>query len=313
MKLRLRTFLDYDDTYSLKGIAMLMIIIGHAINGYPRTDTGYFYPGWLDALHMELWAAMGVSIFFFLSGYGMFLALDKRQGSIDLKYVLSKVRKLFVPLLVYWCVEIVTLLIFNRQELTTHIFREIITFSIHPDVENWFFKVIVPAYVIMFGLFMTRIPNVVRVILMFVLTLAYMLIFRKAGFGLWWYNTILALPFGALVAYRKELFAKMPPAIVCLVCAAAMASIYLFHLNSIVFNAIAPFLFIYLIRIVNINNKLLNFIGFNSFLFYFIECPVLDEIVKFSYKNFPLYCLLAIAVTYLLVKLAAHRLSPVRS
>ena len=313
MKLRLRTFLDYEDTYSLKGIAMLMIIIGHAINGYPRTDTGYFYPGWLDALHMELWAAMGVSIFFFLSGYGIFLTLDKRQGSIDLKYVLSKVRKLFVPLLVYWCVEIVTLLIFNRQELTTHIFREIITFSIHPDVENWFFKVIVPAYVIMFGLFMTRIPNVVRVILMFALTLAYMLIFRKAGFGLWWYNTILALPFGALVAYRKELFAKMPPAIVCLVCAAAMASIYLFHFNSIVFNAIAPFLFIYLIRIVNINNKLLNFIGFNSFLFYFIECPVLDEIVKFSYKNFPLYCLLAIAVTYLLVKLAAHRLSPVRS
>ena len=141
MKLRLRQFLDYDDTYSLKGIAMLMIIIGHAFNGYPGTDTGYFYPAWLDCLHMELWAAMGVSIFFFLSGYGMFLALDKRQGSIDLKYVISKVRKLFVPLLVYWCIEIVTLLIFNRQELTTHIFREIFTFSMHPDVENWFFKV----------------------------------------------------------------------------------------------------------------------------------------------------------------------------
>ena len=108
MKLRLRQFLDYDDTYSLKGIAMLMIIIGHAFNGYPGTDTGYFYPAWLDCLHMELWAAMGVSIFFFLSGYGMFLALDKRQGSIDMKYVISKVRKLFVPLLVYWCIEIVT-------------------------------------------------------------------------------------------------------------------------------------------------------------------------------------------------------------
>ena len=89
-----------------------------------------------------------------------------------------------------------------------------------------------------------------------------------------------------------------------------MASIYLFHFNSILFNAIAPFLFIYLIRIVNINNKLLNFIGVNSFLFYFIECPVLDEIVKFSYSNFPLYCLLAIVVTYLLtriIKLAVLR------
>jgi peptidoglycan/LPS O-acetylase OafA/YrhL len=310
MKLHLRTLLDYDDTYSLKGIAMLMVIIGHAVNGYPKTDTGYFYPGWLDCLHMELWAAMGVSIFFFLSGYGMFLALDRRQGSIDMKYVISKVKRLFVPLLVYWVVELITLLIFNRQELTTHIFREIFTFSIHPDVENWFFKVIVPTYIIMFGLFLTRMPGSFRVILLFIISAIYILILRKAAFGLWWYNTIIAFPIGALVAYRKELFEKISPIIVCPVCAAAMASIYLFHFNSILFNAIAPFLFIYLIRIVNINNKLLNFIGVNSFLFYFIECPVLDEIVKFSYSNFPLYCLLGIVVTYLLtriIKLAVLR------
>lgn len=310
MKLHFRTLLDYDDTYSLKGIAMLMIIIGHAVNGYPRTDTGYFYPGWLDCLHMELWAAMGVSIFFFLSGYGMFLALDRRHGSIDMKYVISKVKRLFVPLLVYWGVELITLLIFNRHELTAHIFREIFTFSIHPDVENWFFKVIVPTYIIMFGLFLTRMPGSFRVILLFIISSIYILILRKAAFGLWWYNTIIAFPLGALVAYRKELFEKISPIIICPVCAAAMASIYLFHFNSILFNAIAPFLFIYLIRIVNINNKLLNFIGVNSFLFYFIECPVLDEIVKFSYSNFPLYCLLAIVVTYLLtriIKLAVLR------
>ncbi len=310
MKLHFRTLLDYDDTYSLKGIAMLMIIIGHAVNGYPRTNTGYFYPGWLDCLHMELWAAMGVSIFFFLSGYGMFLALDRRQGSIDMKYVISKVKRLFVPLLVYWGVELITLLIFNRHELTAHIFREIFTFSIHPDVENWFFKVIVPTYIIMFGLFLTRMPGSFRVILLFIISSIYILILRKAAFGLWWYNTIIAFPLGALVAYRKELFEKISPIIICPVCAAAMASIYLFHFNSILFNAIAPFLFIYLIRIVNINNKLLNFIGVNSFLFYFIECPVLDEIVKFSYSNFPLYCLLAIVVTYLLtriIKLAVLR------
>jgi len=302
MKLRLRKFLDYDDTYSLKGIAMLMIIIGHAINGYPKTDTGYIYPGWLDSLHMELWAAMGVSIFFFLSGYGMFLALDRRQGMIDMKYVISKVRKLFIPLLIYWCVELVTLLIFNRQELTTHIFTEIITFSMHPDIENWFFKVIVPAYAILFSLFITRIPNSVRVILLFALSIAYMLIFRKAGFGSWWYNTILALPLGALTAYRRELFEKIHPLAVFTVSVICMATLYLFHFNSIIFNAIAPFMFTSLIRMVNINNKLLNFIGVNSFLFYFIECPVLDEIVKFSYTNFPLYCLLAIVVTYLLTK-----------
>lgn len=303
MKPKLRTFLGYDDTYSLRGIAMLMIIIGHAYNGYPKTNAGFYYPGWLDCLHMELWAAMGVSVFFFLSGYGMFLALDRRQGKIDFKYVLSKVKRLFVPLLVYWAVELITLLIFNRQELTTHILREMITFSMHPDLENWFFKVIVPAYIIMFSLFMTRIANSVRVIVLFVLSVICMLILGKAGFGLWWYNTIFCFPVGALVAHRKDMFEKLPPAAVCLACVTCMVSIFLFHFNSIVFNAIAPFLFIYLIRMVNINNKLLTFIGVNSFLFYFIECPVLDEIVKFSYSNFPLYCLLAICVTCLIVRI----------
>jgi hypothetical protein len=162
----------------------------------------------------------------------------------------------------------------------------------------------------MFGLFMVRIPGSVRVILLFLISAIYILILRRAGFGLWWYNTILALPLGSLVAYRRELFEKMPPLTVSMVCVALMASIYLFHFNSIVFNAIAPFMFIYLIRVVNINNKLLNFVGVNSFLFYFIECPVLDEIVKFSYCNFPLYCLLAICVTFALtwvVKLAVLR------
>lgn len=310
MQMKLRAFLGYDDTYSLRGIAMLMIIIGHAYNGYPKSDSGFFYPHWFDYLHIELWAAMGVAVFFFLSGYGMFLALDKRQGSIDFKYVQSKIKRLFLPLLIYWAVELIALLIFNRQDLTPHIFREMFMFSIHPDIENWFFKVIVPAYVIMFGLFMTRIPNSARVILLFTLSIAYMLIIRKAGFGSWWYNTILCFPLGALVACKKELFEKLPPVIVCITGLICMAALYVFHFNSIVFNAITPFMFIYLIRMVNINNKLLNFIGVNSFLFYFIECPVLDEIVKFSYSIFPLYCLLAICVTYIitrLIKLAVLR------
>jgi len=303
MKLKLRTFLGYDDTYSLRGIAMLMIIIGHAYNGYPKADAGYFYPGWFDALHIDLWAAMGVAIFLLLSGYGMFLALDKRQESIDMKYVLSKVKRLFVPLLVYWAVELITLLIFNRQELTVHIFREMITFSMHPDLENWFFKLIVPAYIIMFGLFMPRISNSVRVAILFVLSAAYVLILRKAGFGLWWYNTVFCFPIGALIAHRKEFFEKLPPVAVCLASLICLVLIYYIHFNSIVFNTIAPLLFIYLIRLVNINNKLLTFIGVNSFLFYFIECPVLDEIVQFSYSNFPIYCLLAVCVTYLIVKI----------
>ena len=72
-------FLNPQGTYSLRGVAMLMIILSHAHNGYPVSGDVYF-PSWLNLLHMEFWGGMGVAVFLFLSGYGMTLSLSKREG-----------------------------------------------------------------------------------------------------------------------------------------------------------------------------------------------------------------------------------------
>lgn len=300
MRVNFRQFLGYDDTYSLRGIAMLMIIISHTHNGYPVEETGFFFPHWLNYLCIELWGAMGVGIFFFLSGYGLFLALDKRQGAITQEYVLSKVSRLLEPYIIYWVVEIITLLLIDRNQLSLHLFRELITFSIHPDIENWFFKTIVPAYIVIFSLFKSGIGHKGKILSLFVICLAYILIMRMAGFGLWWYNTILCFPLGAFVAYNKGFFENLHPLIVCPLCVILILVLHFIHFNSIVFNILFVFFSIYSIRIININNRLLYFIGLNSFLFYFIECPVMDEIVMFSYANYPLYCMLSVLGTFII-------------
>lgn len=292
---------------------MLMIIISHTYNGYPTDDSAYYFPQLLNYLHMELWGAMGVGVFLFLSGYGLFLSLSKRQDNIDRTYIISKIKRLFLPLLVYWVVEVLTLLIFNRQEISAHIFKEILTFSMHPDIENWFFKVILGAYIIIICLFKTKMNHGARIVTLFAVSLLYMIVMYLLGFGAWWYNTILCFPLGTVVAYRKKFFERLRPAPVCLVSIVLILALYIIWFNDIIFNIAFVFLCTYLIRLVNVNNRLLRFIGINSFLFYFIECPVMDEIMMFSYHNFLIYALLTVCGTAIIVWFPARLLSPARS
>lgn len=292
----MQRFLNISDTYSLRGLAMLMIIISHTFNGYPYNDAAYYFPSWIHGLHLYMWGNAGVAVFLFLSGYGLFITLN--QKNIDKKYILSKVKRLLLPFIIYWIVEIIVLLIFNRQEISPHLFKEIATLSIHPDVENWFFKVIVVIYVVTLLIFKCRISNPIRIAILFILAFAYIFIMKDLGFGQWWYDTILCFPIGAIFAHRYKFFASLSPLYIsCLAGALLIVSCY-FHMNTAIINLIFILFCIYVIRIVNINNRILCYIGFNSFIFYFIECPVMDEITKFSYYCFPLYCVLSILVTY---------------
>jgi len=202
-----RAFLEYKDTYNLRGIAMLMIIIGHTYNGYPIDNPHFYFPSWLNYLQLGYWGGMGVGIFLFLSGYGLFCTLGNKT-TIDKSYIISKIERLFKPFVIYWIVEIFVLAIFNREELTIQLLREIVSFSIHPDVENWFFKVIVVVYVITIILFRLRIKDSYRISLFFILSIAYLVIMRELGFGHWWYDNILAYPLGALVSYKYDWFSK---------------------------------------------------------------------------------------------------------
>ncbi len=294
-----RTFLEYKDTYCLRGIAMLMIIIGHTYNGYPLDNPHFYFPSWLNYLQLGYWGGMGVGIFLFLSGYGLSCTLSNKT-TIDKRYIISKIERLLKPFVIYWIVEIVVLAIFNREELTIHLLREIITFSIHPNVENWFFKVIVIIYVITILLFRLRIKNSYRLFLFFILSIAYLFIMRELGYGQWWYNNILAYPLGALVYYKYDWFSKQNSILMIVSGFCLMFIMFHFHMNTFVLHLSFILFCIYSIRFVNIQNRILFFIGYNSFVFYFLECPIMDEVMMFCYSCFPLYCILTVLGTYVL-------------
>jgi len=292
-------FLNPKGTYSLRGIAMLMIIISHTYNGYPIDSPSFYFPKWLNVFQLGLWGGMGVCIFFFISGYGMFYTLSKNEH-IDREYLLSKFKRLFEPFFIYWIVEVIVLSIFNRSELTIHIFKEIVTFSIHPDIENWFFKVIVATYIITIALFKCRLSNGLRILLLSLFAIVYLITMKQLDYGQWWYNTILAFPAGAFVAHRYDWFACQKAWLMSAIGLCVMFALLIFYMNTIVFHLAFILFAIYSIMIVDIQNRILYFIGFNSFIFYFMECPVMDTIMMFAYPHFPFYSLLSVVGTFLL-------------
>lgn len=278
---------------------MLMIIISHTYNGYPIDNPSFYYPAWCDYLQIDFWGGMGVGIFLFLSGYGLFFTLCKKT-TIDKQYVFSKFKRLFEPFIIYWIVEIIVLAIYDKDELTIHLLKEIATFSIHPDVENWFFKVIVIVYFITLILFKWRIRNSIRITIIFILSFAYLVIMKKLGYGQWWYNNILAFPVGALVAYKYYWFSKQNAIFICVSGCCFMLICFFVHMNTIVLHFSFVLFCIYVIKLINIQNRILLFIGSNSFVFYFIECPIMGKVMMFCYSNYLLYCLLSVIGTYAL-------------
>lgn len=295
-----KSLLGFEDTYCLRGIAILMIIMGHTYNGYPTDDALFYFPSWMHYLHMEKWGGMGVGIFFFLSGFGLFTSLCQRKV-IDKPYVYKKVKRLFEPLFIYWIVELITLAIFHPSELTSQILQEMVTFSIHPGIENWFFKVIVVVYIITLILFKIQLKNSTRAVIVSVLSLVYLVVMKELTFGQWWFNTILCFPAGAVAAVKYEWFDKKPSLAMCIVTGALMLAICFVHMNTIAFHLVFVLFCIYAIKMIPIHHfQILYFMGYNSFIFYFMECPVETEIMMFSYPHFPLYCALSVLGTFVL-------------
>lgn len=288
---------------------MLMIIIGHTYNGYPQASPDCVFPSWLRLLHLDYWGSIGVAVFLFLSGYGMYFSLQRH--AIDGRYILAKARRLLEPFVIYWAVELLTLLLLDRAALTGHIVTEICTFSIHPDIENWFFKVIVGLYVVVIVLFRLPTGNGWRIGVLTALCGAYIVAMKTAGMGCWWYNTILCFPLGMAVARWRSWFAARSTVLMSVLTLLAAAAAFLLTRNTNLFHLPLVLAVAYGLRMVDLRHGLLELIGVNSFVFYFLENPVMDEMAMPFYHDFLNYCgmtlLITIFLSWLCIRLTQRR------
>ena len=247
--------MDPQDTYVLRGICMLMIIVHHVFK----------YASWAPEPIRGIWGDMGTAVFFFISGWGLYCSMEKRE-KVDWGYLWQNLKKLLVPFLIVWAIT------------------EVLYQIVHPEIEwsgygrIWFIQVIIGAYIVSILTFMIVKWRILRLTIVLILCLTYIYIgWKVLCLPQYRWGSVICFPAGMwLSAYRRELKPVLEQK-----WAIAIISLFLYWLfrnyDFLPLRACLkysiPFclLFVSMGSIVNIQSKLLYFIGKNSLLFYLIH------------------------------------------
>lgn len=247
---------------------------------------------------------MGKSLYgniFFLSGYGMFLSLQ-RNSPIGFSYLKRKFIKLFEPFFLMWALYLFLMLLFDRNNITSHLAIDLLTISFPLGIDAWFFKVILGFYFFIWLAFLIPISDGSRVLFISVLTIVYFIVFRTLGFGPWWINSVMCFPFGMFYAWQYERLSKcfLFSLLAIMITMAGWIFTTISFFPSLCFSLIV----IYAIRYINITwISLLTFIGVNSLYFYFLEEPVYNYITIYFSDYFIPYYLTTMVVMICVIKL----------
>jgi len=308
-------YLSMANTQALKGICALLVIFHHLSLMLPNIK--------ILALFSNI-GYLSVSIFFFISGYGLMYGLINKKDY--LKGFLSK--RLSSVLIPYFIVNLVYIFIriILKQKLL------LIDFSMsfingHPFVDfSWYILDILFFYIVFYFLF-KYFKIGTAIIFTIVITCLLVLFLNKINYGSWWYESCFVFVVGILWAWKfqtvnnfckKQYYIKL-----ILTCCMFYMAFLVFPITSKIFqsesalvpllgNVLASILFTlcYLLfsMKLKVQNFVLNWIGKISLELYLIHGIVLSTLRTYIPNNNVLYITLTIVIS-LMIATVLHSIS----
>ena len=180
---------DKQDTYSLRGLCIILIIFHHL---YQNTYYHYGVPyPHLAIIVLDSIGYLSTAVFFLLSGYGLSFSINK--NGISYRYVLTHLLKLLLPFVFIWLIDTICQ-IFTDGDQFNQVFN-LLTLSISRN-NYWFLKIIFVLYVTVF-LVHKYIKKTTGGILF--LTLCYIIIMSLVlKENTYWWNSVICFPLGML-------------------------------------------------------------------------------------------------------------------
>ena len=179
----------------IKGIAALCVVLAHYslwLDKYvPYQDLLILYP-------FKQLGGIGVLIFFFLSGYGIYLSSCKQECSF--KWLIKRVTNVWFPYI--FMKLILETLYYLVNGLADFSILDSIKEILGLNLSDWFVVVILLQYMI-FWLAWTLVPQR-RIFFTFVLSIVMMVLFVICEMEARWYNGLLLFWFGLLVAKEQK-------------------------------------------------------------------------------------------------------------
>ena len=190
-----KRLLNKTDTLILKGISALMVVAAH-------------YMTWIDVEYEHTtnkvvqavvgqFGGIGVLIFFFVSGYGIYETYGNKQ--VDKHYLMKRLKGVYIP---YIEIKII-LLIFG------YIFKVIENINLSSIVsiiliEDWFIRVIIIQYILFYIANKINRNYLIAISILADCVLTFIFYYENKPSG--WYNALWLFTFGLVVSKYEKIF-----------------------------------------------------------------------------------------------------------
>lgn len=186
-------FFCKDSTSSLRGLAMLGIILHHIHNelqygSFLLSSVGYLSTG----------------LFFFISGYGNSLSL-KKTHHVTFSWLKKRIQKIYIPFLITYCFYYLTDIVLFPSEVPSlkDVIPDLVIISL-PNMVSWFPKIIILCYFLHWSFKNVTSKENLHLGAMGLAIGLYILMMRKLNIAAYWYNSVLCYPLGMLIASKKD-------------------------------------------------------------------------------------------------------------
>lgn len=197
--------MDKSSSTTLKGFFILLIVFSHILNNFAYT--GHFSS--VLWLFRSIMGQLVVSLFFFISGYGILYSVDKNDDVYSRSLVTNRVLRIIF----YMAISLIPYFIYcawlNKTHPASDYFLAIIGLTSFGNSRWFVFAILVCYFVSSLFFFFHYKHKVIPVLLITVSIVMYIVIFVLLNKSTYEYNTIICFPLGLFTGLYRDKINKL--------------------------------------------------------------------------------------------------------
>lgn len=306
-----KEYLNVKSTSGLRGFLALGIIFHHIS---PLVKTGEEFS------NFSYMGTYIVSIFFFLSAYGLYVQNESRENYLD-NFLVKRLSKIIVPFFIISLIYMFYRFV-NGQLIDLNFFINLFKQGSTIIYNGWFVDVIILMYIFFYLSFKFFQNKFLSIVFNTIFIICYICLAIKLGYNFWWYNSVLAFAIGLIWAKNQNKIDRFLEKYYFIVIVLVTVLLFVSHrydillkylhiedsysyalaanLDNIIFTI---YFIIVFLKKINFSNVYLNLIGRISFELYMIHGLVISMLAKIfvsSRVNDVLFTLFVLIISLIL-------------
>ena len=306
-----KEYLNVKSTSGLRGFLALGIIFHHIS---PLVKTGEEFS------NFSYMGTYIVSIFFFLSAYGLYVQNESRENYLD-NFLVKRLSKIIVPFFIISLIYMFYRFV-NGQLIDLNFFINLFKQGSNIIYNGWFVDIIILMYIFFYLSFKFFQNKFLSIVFNTIFIICYICLAIKLGYNFWWYNSVLAFAIGLIWAKNQNKIDRFLEKYYFIVIVLVTVLLFVSHrydillkylhiedsysyalaanLDNIIFTI---YFIIVFLKKINFSNVYLNLIGRISFELYMIHGLVISMLAKIfvsSRVNDVLFTLFVLIISLIL-------------